>query len=164
MTFLRFLMLLSLIVWLGGLIFFPVVAQTPSRVLPTRHLAGLVVRGSLATLHWMGIISGIVFLVQFADLSTALSTGTARSHWPDAMFLIVIMLLLTRSRNSASFRAWTPSAPRLEKSHPCRRQSRPRAIRLPARLVHALRRNGLPARPGSASDATGHAASNPSRQ
>jgi hypothetical protein len=28
MTFLRFLMLLSLVAWIGGLIFFPVVAQT----------------------------------------------------------------------------------------------------------------------------------------
>ena len=39
MSFLRFLMLLSLIVWLGGLIFFPVVAQTAFSVLPAQHLA-----------------------------------------------------------------------------------------------------------------------------
>lgn len=56
-------MLLSLVVWLGGLIFFAfVVAPTVFAVLPTRHLAGSVVTRSLAALHWMGIISGIVFL------------------------------------------------------------------------------------------------------
>ena len=51
MTFLRFLMLLALVVWLGALIFFPVVAQTSFTVLPSAHLAGLVVRGTLLTLH-----------------------------------------------------------------------------------------------------------------
>ena len=40
MSFLRFLMLLSLIVWLGGLIFFPVVAQTSFSVLPSRIWRG----------------------------------------------------------------------------------------------------------------------------
>jgi uncharacterized membrane protein YhhN len=62
MTSLRFLILLALTVWLGGLIFFPVVAQTAFSVLPSTHLAGLVVRGTLLTLHWMAFISGTVFL------------------------------------------------------------------------------------------------------
>ena len=56
-------MLLALIVWLGGVIFFPVVAQTAFSVLPTRQLAGSVVGRSLGILHWMGMISGVVFLV-----------------------------------------------------------------------------------------------------
>ena len=55
-------MLLALIVWLGGLIFFIVVAGISFSVLPTPHLAGLVVRQSLIILHWMGIVSGVVFL------------------------------------------------------------------------------------------------------
>jgi hypothetical protein len=55
-------MLLSLAVWLGGLVFFPVVAQTSFSALPTAHLAGLVVRGSLLKLHWMGMICGVIFL------------------------------------------------------------------------------------------------------
>jgi hypothetical protein len=62
MSFLRFLMLLALIVWVGGLIFFPVVAGTAFAVLPSAHLAGLVVRRSLIILHWMGLASGLVFL------------------------------------------------------------------------------------------------------
>jgi len=62
MTFLRFLMLLSLIVWVGGIIFFVVTAPTLFSVLPTKHLAGSVVNRSLGILHWMGIVAGVVFL------------------------------------------------------------------------------------------------------
>lgn len=62
MTFIRFLMLLSLASWLGGLIFFPVVAQSAFTTLPSTHLAGLVVGSSLRALHRIGFISGTIFL------------------------------------------------------------------------------------------------------
>jgi uncharacterized membrane protein len=63
MSFLRFLMLLSLVCWIGGLIFFAfVLAPTAFSVLPTTHLAGNVVGRALGKLHWIGMISGIVFL------------------------------------------------------------------------------------------------------
>jgi hypothetical protein len=93
MAFLRFLMLTSLIVWLGGLIFFPVVAQTAFSVLPTRHLAGLVVGRSLGILHWMGMISGVVFLVS-SLLNSRLSEG-APHGFAARNVLICVMLLLT---------------------------------------------------------------------
>jgi hypothetical protein len=64
MSFLRFLMLLALIVWIGGIVFFAFVeAPTLFAVLPTTKLAGDVVSASLTKLHWMGLISGIVFLI-----------------------------------------------------------------------------------------------------
>jgi uncharacterized membrane protein len=93
MSFLRFLMLLSLIVWVGGLIFFPVVAQTAFSVLPSRHLAGLVVGRSLATLHWMGIISSVVFLAT-SLLYNRFSNGTAHV-FAARHLLICLMLTLT---------------------------------------------------------------------
>ena len=63
MSFLRFLMLLSLVCWIGGLIFFAfVLAPTAFSVLPTTHLAGNVVGRALGKLHWIAIFSGIVFL------------------------------------------------------------------------------------------------------
>jgi uncharacterized membrane protein len=67
MSFLRYLMFLSLIVWIGGLIFFafvlaPTVFNIPE-ILPNTHLAGTVVGRALSKLHWIGIISGLVFLV-----------------------------------------------------------------------------------------------------
>jgi hypothetical protein len=93
MSFLRFLMLLSLIVWVGGLIFFPVVAQTAFSVLPTRHLAGAVVGRSLGILHWMGISSAAVFLAS-SMLFNRLSTGEVRL-FAARNLLICVMLLLT---------------------------------------------------------------------
>ena len=62
MSFLRFLMLLSLIVWVGGLDIFSGGGADCLLGAATRHLAGLVVGHSLGILHWMGIVSGLVFL------------------------------------------------------------------------------------------------------
>lgn len=87
-------MLLSLIVWLGGLIFFAfVLAPTVFTVLPTRHQAGNVVARSLSTLHWMGIIFGIVFLASSIAYSQIVK-GTPRV-FAGRHVLIVLMLLLT---------------------------------------------------------------------
>ena len=93
MSFLRFLMLLSLIVWVGGLIFFPVVAGTAFSVLPSAHLAGLVVRRSLVILHWMGIASGVVFLSS-SMLYYRLTTGAVHV-FAARHVLIFLMLVIT---------------------------------------------------------------------
>ena len=64
MSWLRTLMLLALITWMGGIIFFSfVLAPTVFSVLPTRELAGNVVNPSLGRLHWIGIACGPVFLL-----------------------------------------------------------------------------------------------------
>ena len=87
-------MLLSLVVWVGGIIFFAfVVAPTVFSVLPTRHLAGSVVTRSLAALHWMGIVSGIVFLIT-TMIYARVTTGAAH---PFAVrnLLVYAMLALT---------------------------------------------------------------------
>lgn len=57
-------MLLALIVWIGGIIFFAfVMAPTLFTVLPSTRLAGDVVSPALSNLHWMGLISGALFLL-----------------------------------------------------------------------------------------------------
>ena len=64
MSLVRYLMLLSLVVWIGGLIFFSfVLAPTVFAVLPTRQLAGSVVSRSLGIMHWMAITCGVVFAI-----------------------------------------------------------------------------------------------------
>jgi hypothetical protein len=94
MSFLRFLMMLSLVAWIGGLIFFAfVLAPTAFSVLPNTHLAGNVVRGSLSKLHWIAIISGIIFLFSSLFLSRIID-GTAHIFAPRNM-LTFTMLLLT---------------------------------------------------------------------
>jgi uncharacterized membrane protein len=65
MSILRFLMFLSLVVWVGGIVFFAfVLAPTVFHpgILPSRQLAGAVVSRSLGILHWMGLTCGVVFL------------------------------------------------------------------------------------------------------
>lgn len=96
MSLLRFLMLLALVVWIGGVIFLAFVEAptvfTPG-LLPTRHLAGSIVGRSLDLLHTMAIVSGIVFLIA-SMLYGRMSVGNAR---PLALrhLLIVLMLGLT---------------------------------------------------------------------
>ena len=87
-------MLLSLVVWLGGLIFFAfVVAPSAFAVLPTRHLAGNVVTRSIHGLHWIGIVAGLIFLAA-SLLYSQLTRGTP--HLFAARNLgIVLMLALT---------------------------------------------------------------------
>jgi uncharacterized membrane protein len=76
MAFVRFLMLLSLIVWIGGIIFFSVLAPVSFSVLPTRHLAGAIVGSMLSKLHWIAVGAGLVFL--FASIASFyFQTGTA---------------------------------------------------------------------------------------
>ena len=93
MSFLRFLMLLSLVAWIGGLMFFAfVLAPTvfAPGVLPNTHLAGNIVGRALGRLHWIAIFSGIVFLGS-SLLYSRLSDGTAHVF---ALRHVLICLML----------------------------------------------------------------------
>src|SRR5579863_10614767 len=91
MSFLRFLMLLSLICWIGGLVFFAfVLAPTAFQVLPNTHLAGNVVGRALGKLHCIAIFSGIVFLIS-SLLYSRITSGTAHVF---AMRHVLLCLML----------------------------------------------------------------------
>lgn len=87
-------MLLSLVVWIGGIVFFAfVVAPALFTLLPNTHLAGLVVVHSLKTLHWIGLFAGLVYVVTsfaYARLTTASVQPLAARN-----VLVYIMLALT---------------------------------------------------------------------
>jgi uncharacterized membrane protein len=89
-------MLLSLVVWIGGLIFFAfVLAPTvfSPGLLPTRQMAGSIVGRSLDLLHFMAIASGIIFLISsmlYSRMSVGAPRPLAARH-----ILILLMLLLT---------------------------------------------------------------------
>lgn len=89
-------MVLSLVVWLGGVIFLAFVeaptAFSPG-LLPTRHMAGSIVGRSLDLLHYMAIVSGVVFLIA-SMVYSRMTSGTARPLAARHV-LIVMMLLLT---------------------------------------------------------------------
>jgi uncharacterized membrane protein len=96
MSFIRFLMLLSLVVWIGGIIFFAFVLAptvfTPS-ILPTRQLAGNVVNRSLGILHWMGIGCGVVFV--FTSMIDARMVSGAAQPFAVRNLLVYAMIILT---------------------------------------------------------------------
>jgi hypothetical protein len=112
MNFFRYIMSLSLVAWVGGIVFF--VSMTPIlfAVLPSRHLAGSVVSPALSRLHWIGMISGVLFLASSWAYSL-ITAGYAR-FWTPANVLVLLMLTLTcvsqfgLSPRLAKIRAETP--------------------------------------------------------
>ena len=87
-------MLLALIVWIGGIIFFAfVMAPTLFGVLPTTKLAGDVVNATLGKLHWVGLVSGVVFLV--CSLGYNWQRHAQLRPFAGSHILIVAMLALT---------------------------------------------------------------------
>ena len=96
MSFVRYLMLLSLVIWVGGIIFFAfVMAPTVFHpgVLPTRQLAGQVVSRSLGILHWMGLGCGVVF-VAMSMLDSRMVNGVAQP-FAARNLLVYAMIILT---------------------------------------------------------------------
>jgi hypothetical protein len=93
MSLLRFLMLLSLVVWIGGIIFFSLVAPTAFHVIPTRLVAGTLVGNLLAKLHWIAIGCGIVFLIS-SIVYSRMADGTVHV-FATRHVLVCVMLALT---------------------------------------------------------------------
>ena len=96
MSTVRFLLLLSLVVWIGGIAFFAfVLAPTVFHpgILPNRQLAGQVVSRSLGILHWMGLTCGVVFLVT-SMLDSQITTGFT-SIFAARNLLVFAMIVLT---------------------------------------------------------------------
>lgn len=87
-------MILALIVWVGGIIFFAfVLAPTLFGVLPTTKLAGDVVNATLTKLHWMGLVSGVVFLI--SSLVYNWQKHVQFRAFSVAHFFVVLMLSFT---------------------------------------------------------------------
>jgi len=94
MSLVRYLMLLSLVVWIGGLIFFSfVLAPTVFAVLPTRQLAGSVVSRSLGVMHWMAITCGVVFAV--TSMADSRVVNGVAAPFAARNLLIYAMIILT---------------------------------------------------------------------
>jgi uncharacterized membrane protein len=91
MPFLRYVNLLSLVVWIGGIIFFAfVLAPTVFAVLPTHQLAGNVVNRSLSILHWMGLSCGLLF----AATSLLLAKVSTSNAQPLAARNLLVYLMI----------------------------------------------------------------------
>jgi hypothetical protein len=98
MSVVRFFMLLSLVCWIGGIIFFAfVMAPSVFAVLPTRELAGRVVNRTLPILHWIGLVSGVVFLLSSMLYSVA-ATGGAQPFAPRHVLVYAMIALVLISQ------------------------------------------------------------------
>jgi hypothetical protein len=107
MSFFRFLMLLSLVAWIGGIIFFAfVVAPALFTIVPSQHIAGLVVARSLIALHWIGIVSAVVFLVS----AMVSSRGPAKSLLVGIMLTLTLILQFGIVRRMEQLRTSVPNA------------------------------------------------------
>jgi len=85
---------LSLIVWLGAEIFFPVVAAiTFQTLMPNTHAAGSIVGHLLGILHTLGLVSGMVALA-LLSLAPVWKIYAQRAV-PVPMGLLVAMIGLT---------------------------------------------------------------------
>jgi len=93
MSVVRYLMLLSLVIWVGGLIFFSfVLAPTVFAVLPTRQLAGSVVSRSLGIMHWTALTCGVVFAVT-SMIDSRIVNGVAEPFALRNLFIYAMIIL-----------------------------------------------------------------------
>jgi len=91
-TAIRALILLLIVLWLGGIMFFPIVAATAFSSLPDTHAAGTVVGECLRVLHEEGLFCGVVIVLLL--LTAQFIKAVPRSVAP-AVVLTLIMLALT---------------------------------------------------------------------
>ena len=90
-TLLRAIILLLVVLWLGAVMYFPVVAAAAFSSTNDTHLAGTIVRKCLLVLHYEGLIAGALIVTL---LLVARTVGAFRRVGA-AVIVTVIMLGLT---------------------------------------------------------------------
>jgi hypothetical protein len=91
-TIARILRIYAMALWVGGLVFFVVVAAVSFGSLPSTHEAGLVVRGSLLALHTLGTYAGFIYLLLTIVMMALGDRAKVRAV---ELILVVLMLGLT---------------------------------------------------------------------
>jgi len=94
-TLLRALRLLSIMVWVGGLIFFAFVeAPTAFKVMGTNRQFALLIDGSITTLNRLGHATGLLFLIATLLLWLR-STARGRRILLAQIILVILMIAAT---------------------------------------------------------------------
>lgn len=88
-TFVRTFLWLALVVWLGGLLFFPITAWAAFSTLTDTHAAGTIVARCLGVLHHEGLIAGLVIVILLL-----LGRGVRAWHTSTMTIGIVITLIM----------------------------------------------------------------------
>jgi hypothetical protein len=92
-TLVRTLIALAIVVWLGGLLFFPIVAAVTFTHLSDTHAAGSIVGACLRILHQEGLFAGALLALLF--IVASLLDVYPRQVLRGPMLMVVLMLLLT---------------------------------------------------------------------
>ncbi|QNI30242.1 DUF4149 domain-containing protein [Alloacidobacterium dinghuense] len=95
-TLLRALILLLIVLWLGGVMFFPVVAASAFSSIADTHVAGTVVRKCLLVLHYEGLFSGAMLIILL--LAAARFRAYARSVTLPLLFALIMLVLTAFSQ------------------------------------------------------------------
>jgi hypothetical protein len=90
--FLRAVLWLLVVLWLGGLMFFPVVASAAFGSVADTHVAGTVVRKCLLTLHYEGLVAGSLIVVLLLVVQTL---GVLKRRVVGPVVVTLVMLGLT---------------------------------------------------------------------
>ncbi len=90
-TLLRALVLLLVALWLGAVMYFPIVAASAFSTTNDTHLAGTIVRKCLLALHYEGLVAGALIIIL---LLVAKAVGAFR-RVEAPVIVTVIMLALT---------------------------------------------------------------------
>lgn len=86
-TAIRAVILLLIVLWLGGVMFFPIVAASAFGSLPDTHAAGTVVAKCLRVLHYEGLFAGTIIVI-------LLLIGQAIRAFPRSVLVPVILALI----------------------------------------------------------------------
>ena len=91
-TTIRAIILFLIVLWLGGVLFFPIVAASAFSSISDTHAAGTIVAKCLRTLHYEGLFSGalIVILLLVAQVIKAVPRSVIAP-----VVITLIMLALT---------------------------------------------------------------------
>ena len=94
-TLIRILRLLAMVVWVGGIIFFAfVLAPVAFHLLPSQHLAGVVVGGTLRVLDVIGLVCGFIFWAATVFLFRQ-SSAAHKVRYEAQILLASVMLAAT---------------------------------------------------------------------
>jgi hypothetical protein len=91
-TLLRTLVWLAVVVWFGGLLFFPITAWAAFGTIADTHAAGTIVAKSLGVLHHEGLFAGFLIVLL---LAIGLATRVFSRSIVIAIVVTLIMLGLT---------------------------------------------------------------------
>jgi len=95
-TLLRAIILLLIVLWLGGVMFFPVVAGAAFSSVPDTHVAGTIVRKCLLALHYEGILAGALIVMLL--LAAARFRAYNRSVTLPVIFALAMLALTAFSQ------------------------------------------------------------------